>query len=59
MNAQTKLFDGFNQKHIASVDRAGYMIGEHGDMVKITEAMIKHACVELTARCHVPKHSKR
>ncbi|WP_375166410.1 PA1571 family protein [Rhizobium hidalgonense] len=35
------------------------MIGEQGDVVKITEAMIKRACVELKARCHVPKQSKR
>ena len=59
MNAPSKLFDTFNQLHTQPVDQAGYMIGEQGDVVKITAAMIKRACVELKARCHVPKQSKR
>ncbi|RYE40261.1 MAG: hypothetical protein EOP48_24895 [Sphingobacteriales bacterium] len=59
MNAQTKSDKGFNQRYTAPADRAGYVIDEHGDLVKITETMIKNACVELKARCHVPKHSRR
>ncbi len=59
MNAQTKAFDDLSNIQAAHVDHAGYMIGEHGKALKITEAMIKNACLELKARCHLPSPLKR
>lgn len=70
MNAKSTVFDCFNQmmgqitgqpvKQKATKnadDAAGYIINAQGDALKITEVMIKRACVELKTRCYVPNQS--
>lgn len=59
MNAPIQAFDDLSNRQVAQVDHAGYVIGEHGKALKITEAMIKNSCLELKARCHLPKALKR
>ncbi|XID75284.1 PA1571 family protein [Alkanindiges sp. WGS2144] len=60
MNAHSKVFNSLSQGKLASNHHAaGYLIGEQGEVLKITEAMIKHACQELKARCQLPANLKR
>ena len=59
MNAKSKLFDCRSNAHALDGDYAvGYLINEHGKTLKITEAMIKRACVELKSRCQFPTIAK-
>jgi hypothetical protein len=59
MNAKSKIFESLSTAKRTTADStAGYLINEQGDMCKITEAMIKLACQELKARCHVPSTAK-
>lgn len=70
MNAKNKVFDCFNQmmgqitgqpvKQQAPTNAdyaAGYIINAQGEALKITDAMIKQAYIELKARCYVPNQS--
>jgi hypothetical protein len=58
MNAKSKVFETLSSTKLATGDEAGYVINEQGETCKITEAMIKLACNELKARCHLPSKAK-
>lgn len=54
MNAKRKVFETLNNGKLTTIDVAGYIMNEQGDMCRITDAMIKLACQQLKAQCHVP-----
>ncbi len=58
MNAKSKVFETLSSARLTAGDAAGYVINEQGEMCKITDAMIKLACHELKARCHLPAKNK-
>ncbi len=59
MNAQSKAFNCLSNAQAVSSERgAGYLISEQGEALKITEAMIKRACIELKSRCQFPTTAK-
>ena len=59
MSAQSKVFGSTSNAQILNSERGvGYLIGEQGQALKITEAMIKRACMELKSRCQFPATEK-